>query len=190
MTAIYNVLEKLRAGIVPDALHAKDRRTFDDGLVLILKELHERLDAAVAEAYGWPVDLPEEEILARLVALNRERKAEEAQGQVRWLRPDYQIPRFGTAAQKRERQIEAELVVAARKEQKPSFPASDMAQTAAVMAALAKAPAALDAATLAASFRQGRRVEAKIAAVLGALARMGFVATPDGGRTFLLRAAA
>lgn len=190
LTALYNVLEKLRAGTAPEALDVGDRRTFDDGLILILKELHERLDAAVAEAYGWPVDLPDEEILARLVALNRERKAEEAQGHVRWLRPDYQIPRFGTAAQKRERQIEAELVVAAGKEQKPSFPASDMAQTAAVMAALAKAPAALDAAALAASFRQGRRVEAKIAAVLGALARMGFVATPDGGRTFLLRAAA
>jgi hypothetical protein len=30
-------------------------------------------DAAVAEAYGWPVNLSEEEILARLLALNLER---------------------------------------------------------------------------------------------------------------------
>jgi hypothetical protein len=36
----------------------------------------------------------EEELLTRLVALNRERAAEEKRGTVRWLRPDYQIPRL------------------------------------------------------------------------------------------------
>ena len=76
------------------------------------------------------------------------------------------------------------------KAQKASFPADEVAQTAAVMAALAASPGAIDAATLAASFRQGRRVEVKIAAVLGALARMGFVTTSDGGRSFALRRAA
>lgn len=34
---------------------------------------HKKLDAAVAAAYGWPVDLSDEEILARLLALNLER---------------------------------------------------------------------------------------------------------------------
>jgi len=34
---------------------------------------HKRLDAAVAAAYGWPADLPDDEILARLFALNQER---------------------------------------------------------------------------------------------------------------------
>ena len=34
---------------------------------------HERLDAAVAAAYGWPADLPDEEVLARLFALNQSR---------------------------------------------------------------------------------------------------------------------
>ncbi len=34
-----------------------------------------RLDAAVAAAYGWPADLPDEDILARLFALNQERAA-------------------------------------------------------------------------------------------------------------------
>lgn len=33
-----------------------------------------------------------EELLCRLVALNAARAAEEAKGQVRWLRPDYQNP--------------------------------------------------------------------------------------------------
>lgn len=36
---------------------------------------HRRLDAAVAAAYGWPADLSDEEILARLFALNQERAA-------------------------------------------------------------------------------------------------------------------
>src|SRR5262245_5077535 len=34
---------------------------------------HQKLDAAVALAYGWPADLAEEEILARLLKLNLER---------------------------------------------------------------------------------------------------------------------
>jgi len=39
---------------------------------------HQRLDAAVAAAYGWPADLTDEQILERLLALNLERAAEEA----------------------------------------------------------------------------------------------------------------
>ena len=39
---------------------------------------HRRLDAAVADAYGFPADLSEEQILERLLALNLERAAEEA----------------------------------------------------------------------------------------------------------------
>jgi hypothetical protein len=40
-----------------------------------LRDLHRALDEAVAAAYGWPADLTEEEVLARLLALNRERAA-------------------------------------------------------------------------------------------------------------------
>lgn len=89
LTQMYNVLEKLRAG---EVIEGKDRLIYDQGLVGMLKELHDRIDAAVAAAYGWPVDLSDEEILHRLVALNRERAAEEARGHVRWLRPDFQNP--------------------------------------------------------------------------------------------------
>ena len=35
-----------------------------------LKQLHDDLDAAVFEAYGWPANLPDADILTRLVALN------------------------------------------------------------------------------------------------------------------------
>ncbi len=34
---------------------------------------HQRLDQAVSAAYGWPKDLPDEEIMERLLALNLER---------------------------------------------------------------------------------------------------------------------
>ena len=40
---------------------------------------HKKLDAAVAAAYGFPADLADAEILSRLLALNLERAAEEAQ---------------------------------------------------------------------------------------------------------------
>jgi hypothetical protein len=40
-----------------------------------LAACHAKLDAAVAAAYGWPADLPEEDILARLLALNLARAA-------------------------------------------------------------------------------------------------------------------
>ena len=38
-----------------------------------LDNAHKKLDAAVFAAYGWPVDLSDDEILARLLALNLER---------------------------------------------------------------------------------------------------------------------
>jgi MmeI, target recognition domain len=89
LTGLYNVLEKLRAGA---ALTEKERDIHERGLVSVMKQLHEQIDAAIFDAYGWPQDLSDEEILARLVELNKGRRAEEAKGLVRWLRPDYQAP--------------------------------------------------------------------------------------------------
>nr|WP_294534769.1 DNA methyltransferase [uncultured Rhodoblastus sp.] len=193
LTGLYNVLEKLKGGTAPEALDDADRRIFDDGLVLILKELHEKLDAAVADAYGWPLNLADEEILASLVALNKERAKEEARGLIRWLRPDYQIPRFGSPKEKAELDLVGggmAVESAAPAGPKPGFPAEDVMQTAAVMAALASAETPLDADALARAFKQGRKVSYKIAAILAALARVGFVTTTDGGKTFALRRAA
>jgi hypothetical protein len=87
LTGLYNVLEKLRAG---EPLHAKEKVIHDAGLVSVLKQLHDDLDAAVFAAYGWPANLTDAEILERLVALNAERAAEEKRGIIHWLRPDYQ----------------------------------------------------------------------------------------------------
>jgi hypothetical protein len=189
LTGLYNVLEKLRAGANPDGLHEHDRRIFDDGLVLIIKELHDKLDVAVAEAYGWPADLQDDEILARLVTLNRERAEEEKRGLVRWLRPDYQIPRFAKGADKQAAkeegaQIAAELIAAVG--QKPSFPSGAVEQKAAVFAALSAATSPLDAKGLAAQFRRAKTTENKIGDVLASLARLGYVTSGDG-KTFMLR---
>jgi hypothetical protein len=76
MTGMYNVLEKLRAG---EPLSAKEQTIHEQGLVSVLKQIHDELDAAVFDAYGWPASLTDEEILERLVALNAERAAEEAE---------------------------------------------------------------------------------------------------------------
>ena len=89
LTGMYNVLEKLRAS---EVLNAKEKQIHDAGLVSVLRQLHDELDAAVFAAYGWSPTLTDAEILERLVALNADRAKEEASGLVRWLRPDYQSP--------------------------------------------------------------------------------------------------
>ena len=50
ITGMYNVIEKLKSGT---ALTAKDKTIHDDGLVAVLKSLHDELDRAVLAAYGW-----------------------------------------------------------------------------------------------------------------------------------------
>jgi len=92
LTRIYNVLEKLRAG---ESLTPAEREVHDRAACGVLLDLHNELDALVAEAYGWPWPMERDEILQRLVDLHDERVEEERAGKVRWLRPEYQIPRFG-----------------------------------------------------------------------------------------------
>ncbi len=93
LTKLYNVLEALRAdGGKGRALTDAERDMHDRGLVTLIRQHHDAIDALVAQAYGWPVDLSDEQVLTRLVALNKERAAEEAKGLIRWLRPEYQAP--------------------------------------------------------------------------------------------------
>ena len=87
LTDLYNVVEKLKAG---EPLTAKDQIVNEQGLASVVLSLHQQIDAAVADAYIWPADLPEAEILTRLVKLNQERTAEEQAGHIRYLRPEYQ----------------------------------------------------------------------------------------------------
>jgi hypothetical protein len=106
LTGMYNVLAKLRSG---EVLNAKEKAIHEMGLVSVLKTLHDELDAAVLDAYGWGDLVPQlgseagrealsEILLTRLVALNLERSREEAAGLIRWLRPEYQNPQVTGAA--------------------------------------------------------------------------------------------
>jgi hypothetical protein len=95
ITQMYNVLEQLREG---STLDERDLVIHGQGLVAILKQIHDELDAAVLAAYGWPTTIQGDEILARLVTLNAERIEEERKGLIRWLRPEYQRPAEGVAA--------------------------------------------------------------------------------------------
>jgi hypothetical protein len=190
LTQIYNVLEKLRKG---EPLNAQDESIKTKGLVLILHELHDKLDGFVAQAYGWPENLSDDQILERLVALNAERAAEEKRGLIRSLRPDYQRVRAGMPVEPAwaatEEQLEAPLIVEAGKTQKPAFPTSDLERTGIVFATLMGASKPLDASSLAKTFRQGAKVEPAIARVLASVARLGHVHTRDG-KTFALRRSA
>ena len=50
LTGMYNVLEKLKSG---EGLSGNEKDVHAQGLVSILKDLHDRLAAAVFAAYGW-----------------------------------------------------------------------------------------------------------------------------------------
>jgi hypothetical protein len=89
LTGLYNVLQALREG---RPLNAKEKTIHTHGLVGVLRELHDELDAAVRAAYGLSAQASTEDTLAHLVALNAQRAAEEAAGRVRWLRPAFQNP--------------------------------------------------------------------------------------------------
>jgi hypothetical protein len=60
LTGMYNVLEKLKAG---EPLTAKEKDVHQQGLVSVLKTLHDEIDRAVLEAYGWSDLVPLMEIV-------------------------------------------------------------------------------------------------------------------------------
>jgi len=156
LTEMYNVLEKLRAG---GPLSGRERATHEQGLVSVLRQLHDELDAAVADAYGWPRALADEEILERLVRLNAERAAEERRGLVRWLRPAYQRPAAGVSAGFAEG-FEAAAPGKAR-EKKQEWPRALPEQARALRHMLAAQPGVVTPAQLARKFLRARveRVE-------------------------------
>lgn len=188
LTGLYNVLEKLRAG---EALSPAEQDVKARGRVLILKDLHEQIDRATADAYGWPHDLTDEQILERLVALNAERAAEEAAGHVRWLRPDYQIPRFArAAAAPASGELDLGENVVAIDRGLPAFPKDKGEQLLAIRAALFASSRPMDVAAIARGFKGGgKRIEQRVVQALSTLVRCGEAAPLPGG-TFVARRAA
>ena len=180
MTALYNVLERMRElenGCDVPPLTAKEKDIHEAGLVSVLKDIHDDIDRAVFEAYGWADLVPalvgkpgatmpsphktpaqkeaEEELLTRLVALNQGRAEEERRGIVRWLRPDYQKPRLGHKVKTPEdvEQVEAQLVVQAAADGKPAWPKDEMDRIGIVRDMLSRAPGPLAPAALGVAFR-------------------------------------
>ncbi|WP_041523763.1 class I SAM-dependent DNA methyltransferase [Gilvimarinus agarilyticus] len=197
LTGIYNVLEKLRS---EEPLTDKEKTTHEQGLVSILRELHDELDAAVFDAYGWSdlgeilvgrpgatTPLPdkpteqteaEEELLCRLVALNHERAAEEAQGHIRWLRPDYQAPEATQTSAELATDNSTKATAETDKPQtaaKQTWPKTMPEQVKAVQQLLAIGPQTQQA--LAEQFK--RKPEKSVAQVLGALEVLGQASQTD-----------
>ena len=174
LTGMYNVLEKLRTG---EPLDPKERVIHEQGLVSILKQLHDELDLAVLEAYGWGDLAPlmavvdgnappatagaadreeavrslDEALLGRLVALNAERAAEKRRGLVRWLRPEFQKPESAAAAAQDEIDLVETLAEAPVVRRRP-WPKSLTEQVSAVTEALAAASGPVSEPELAARF--------------------------------------
>ena len=173
LTGLYNVLATIRTG---QPLTDADRDVLDAGHVEVLRHLHDRLDAAVAAAYGWPADLSAAAIVERVVALNRERAAEEAAGRVRWLRPAYQAPGEMVQAERRE---QLAMAVDEADAALPTWPKEVGAQLVALRAALARTGRA-GPTDLARQFKGAR--PARLAPMLEALAALGQAREAGGGR--------
>jgi hypothetical protein len=181
LTGLYNVLVKVGAG--DTAISAKEKLIHEKGLVAVLKSLHEELDAAVLAAYGWHDTPSDEQILERLVALNAERAAEEAQGHIRWLRPAFQAPGstqapIGLASTGAGRGAQPAAAAAAPAAQ--AWPASLPEQIAALAATLSGAPQSE--AQLAARFSGRGRWKSRLPELLATLATLGRARRLDDGR--------
>ncbi len=164
-TDLYNVLEKLRAGT---PLNPKEQLTHEHGLVTVLRQLHDDLDDAVAEAYALPPTAADDSILTHLCALNAQRAAEERNGTVRWLRRAFQKP-TSIVTQISLATGEAETAPATvQPVEKLVWPKTLAEQAHAVRAALA---APTDAATLAKIF-QGAKTD-RVEEILETLASLG-----------------
>jgi hypothetical protein len=186
---------------------------YQAGLISVLKELHDEIDRAVLTAYGWAdltsalVGKPgatvpslhktndqekaEEELLTRLIGLNRRRAAEEKRGVVHWLRPDYQTVKLGARAPKPESEhvgmlnVESPDVAA-----RPKWPVDGLEQIRLVRDLLAKAPAPTQPDAIA-SVLDGRNTakrRERIAEVLETLVATGLARTgeEDGERRYFL----
>ena len=187
LTGMYNVLEKLRSG---EPLTAKEKTSHEQGLVAILKQLHDELDAAVFAAYGWPATLSDAEILEKVVALNRERAREEEQGLIRWLRPAYQQPHGAQITIQDDLDLEqippnppltkgGVSAASGGISAKLLWPKTLPEQVQAVRAALASAAAPLTAETIARTFQRARAD--KVGELLETLAALGQVREVEPG---------
>ncbi len=191
LTGLYNVLAKLRA---EQPLSAKERLIHEHGLVAVLRSLHDELDAAVLQAYGWADLQPAladhrpaaaeartaavEALLERLVGLNAKRAAEEAAGTVRWLRPEFQARTAGAqagldVAPEDDDTAATPAAAPAAPVVKRPWPAGLPEQIKAVAELLATSPTPLALADLEARFQARGRWRERLPVILDTLAALG-----------------
>ncbi|WP_019010308.1 class I SAM-dependent DNA methyltransferase [Deinococcus aquatilis] len=166
MTGMYNVLERLRSG---ETLTPAERIIHDQGLVTILRGLHDTLDALVQSAYGWAGVLTDQDVLLRLAALNAERAQEERQGLIRYLRPAFQDPKGAAMGDLGMAVVAATGPVAAL----PSYPTKMSEQAAAVRHTLQVAARPLTAQEVTSTFKDARITT--VDEVLETLVKLGLV---------------
>lgn len=177
LTKLYNVLEALRAAEkAGTVLSDKERDIAERGCVSLIRQYHDTIDDLVADAYGWPRDLTDEEILERLVALNKERAAEEATGKVRWLRPDFQAPGYKAPAEQAALALPEEV----RTAEIIPWPSTLSDQVVAVAQVVERAARPIAANDVARAF-QGKNAKGLLP-VLDALAGMGRLRKLEDGR--------
>ena len=176
-TKIYNVLEAERDAAAGEGepLDAKQRKVHRDAGITLLAQIHDDLDRAVADAYGWPVGLEPAEVVRRLSELNLERQAEEAAGLIRYLRPEFQAPGETT-------QAEIDLVTpdaeAALAEPEP-WPSDTAARALAIRRVLREADRPLAVEAVARRFKRAPR--AAVADLLDTLATLGQARASEKG---------
>lgn len=191
LTRLYNALEAHRARLASGkAMTEQEAADFGAGSVLVLDDLHRQIDRLTLAAYGWPEGETTEQRLGRLVALNAERAAEEARGEVRWLRPDYQKARFArqeVAGPEKLRDLIGDTPQAAAG--KAAFPSDRTGQHLAVLSRLQAANDPLTPAEIAAGFK-GTKVAPRVDGALRALARLGYAQPTSDGRAYTARRAA
>ncbi len=182
LTGLYNVFEKLKTG---ESLTNEEDDTKARGRVLIIKDLHEQIDKAVAEAYGWPTDLTDEEITERLVALNAKRSAEERRGFIRWLRPNYQIDHLGPLAHRADKVQN----ISVRRKSHEMFPKEPKEQAGYVLRLLRTTQRPLSASDIARFFTNAHDIVTEIEDVLKSLRRLGDAQSYDDGLSYIGTAA-
>ena len=180
LTGIYDALEAVRSGRV---MTDKEKDVAQRGRALILRELHSQIDQLTASAYEWAVDLTDNEILEKLIALNADRMKEESSGEIRWLRPAYQIPLFARGAVTKTGELDLVEAITESDTSSPLFPTDRYEQPLAIEAMLLSAGRPMDAAELARSFRRGgKRIEQRVTQVLTTLSRYGRVMAVEGDK--------
>jgi hypothetical protein len=184
ITGMYNVLEKLRSNA---SLSSKEREIHEQGLISLLRKIHDELDVAVSDAYGWPRDLTDEQILQKLVALNVERAEEERCGTVRWLRPDLQQPAHIDAPVAEDAEADDEPIAAVPTSAAVPWPTEHAQQFVVVRERVIAVPHVWGVADVVASFRKAPR--ARVEAVLETLEFQGDLIPVEGSTQRWLSAA-